>query len=167
MWVKKINDYFESSSEYDNIMLSLHFAIDFVEVLKERVEFEVKDDLMITILPYEDELEKLEVDEGGFLYWCQFTFHKELIDTLLNLKQDVTNKQTELRQIQNTLKTTSDDDKKKELNSKVGELAKASNEIESNMEKVDGYRQNIFEKLKDVKTIKLLLEDIKILKEYS
>ena len=41
MWVKKINDYFESSSEYDNIMLSLHFAIDFVEVLKERVEFEV------------------------------------------------------------------------------------------------------------------------------
>ena len=88
------------------------------------------------------------------------------INLLHNRVKKNTN-ETELRKIQNTLKTTSEDDKKKELNSKLGELAKASNEIESNMEKVDGYRQNIFEKLKDLKTIKLLLEDIKILKEYS
>ena len=31
--------------------------------------------------PYEDE-EKTEVDTEGFMYWCQLTFHKELIDVL-------------------------------------------------------------------------------------
>ena len=32
----------------------------------------------IIVLPYEDLKEDTEIDNEGFLYWLQFTFHKEL-----------------------------------------------------------------------------------------
>ena len=34
MWIKKINEFFDNMSEYDNSSLSLHFAVDLIDVLK-------------------------------------------------------------------------------------------------------------------------------------
>ena len=108
MWEKKIDEFFENASEYDNGNLSLHFAIDFIEVLKERVEFVSEDgQFLIYILPYGEEEkdgEKTEIDTEGFMYWCQFTFHKELIDVLLQGKEDMDKVQNEIKQLQNMSK---------------------------------------------------------------
>ena len=49
MWIKKINDYFEAMSEYDNNNLILHVAVDLIDMLKERVTFELDDDCNMTI----------------------------------------------------------------------------------------------------------------------
>ena len=35
MWINKITNFFDTMSEYDNSSLSLHFAIDLVDMLKE------------------------------------------------------------------------------------------------------------------------------------
>ena len=77
MWIKKINDFFDNMSEYDNNSLSLHFAVDLIDVLKDRVKFSIEDDCTvgIVILPYEDLKEDTEIDEEGLLHWFQFTFH--------------------------------------------------------------------------------------------
>ena len=65
MWIKKINDFFDNMSEYDNSSLSLHFAVDLIDVLKDRVKFSLDDDcnVGIVILPYEELKEETEVDE--------------------------------------------------------------------------------------------------------
>ena len=75
MWAKTINQFFESMSEYDNPNLSLHMAQNFLEIVKERVEFTVEDAITIKILKYED-IEEEEIDEEGFMFWLQFTFTK-------------------------------------------------------------------------------------------
>ena len=58
--------------------------------------------------------EKTEIDTEGFMYWCQFTFHKELIDVLLQGKEDMDKVQNEIKQLQNMSKSVKDDDKKKQ-----------------------------------------------------
>ena len=35
MWIKKINEYFDNMSEYDNNNLVLHVAVDLIDMLKE------------------------------------------------------------------------------------------------------------------------------------
>jgi len=167
MWIKKIEDFFESATEYDNGTLSLHFAIDFIEVLKERVEFVCDDgNFLIYILPYDGE-EKTEVDTEGFMYWCQFTFHKELIDVLLKGKEDLDKGQNDIKQLQNVVKSMKDEDKKKDSMNKLGDLAQDANKIEIMMNKVDTYRQNCFEKLSNLKLVESLITDVRILKEQA
>ena len=61
MWIKKINDFFDNMSEYDNNSLSLHFAVDLIEMLKERVVFKVDDDcnVSITLQPIKKQKKKV------------------------------------------------------------------------------------------------------------
>ena len=117
MWIKKINDFFDNMSEYDNSSLSLHFAVDLIDVLKDRVKFSIDDDcnVSIVILPYEDLKEDTEVDEEGFLYWLQFTFHKELIDIILSLKNKFEEIQTNLKKLINDIKVEPDEQKQKDI----------------------------------------------------
>ena len=37
MWIKKINEFFDNMSEYDNSSLSLHFSVDLIEILKDEL----------------------------------------------------------------------------------------------------------------------------------
>ena len=39
MWIKKINEFFDNMSEYDNSSLSLHFSVDLIDILKDRIKF--------------------------------------------------------------------------------------------------------------------------------
>ena len=84
MWIKKINEFFENMSEYDNNSLVLHVAVDLIDMLKERITFDLDDEcnMTITVLKYGESKENCEVDEEGFMYWLHFTFHKELIDII-------------------------------------------------------------------------------------
>ena len=52
MWIKKINEFFENMSEYDNNNLVLHVAVDLIDMLKERITFELDDEcnMSITVL---------------------------------------------------------------------------------------------------------------------
>ena len=65
MWIKKINDFFDNMSEYDNNSLSLHFAVDLIDILKGRVKFTIDDNcnVNIVVLPYEDTKEETEIDD--------------------------------------------------------------------------------------------------------
>ena len=112
-----INDFFDNMSEYDNNSLSLHFAVDLIDVLKDRVKFTIDDDcnVGILILPYEDLKEETEIDEEGFLYWIQFTFHKELIDIILSLKTKFEQIQSSLKKLVNDIKVETDEKKRKTL----------------------------------------------------
>ena len=49
MWIKKINEFFENLSEYDNNSLVLHVAVDLIDMLKERVTFDLDDDCNVCI----------------------------------------------------------------------------------------------------------------------
>ena len=58
MWIKKINEYYDNLSEYDNHNLTLHVARDLTDMLKERITFELdsNDNTVIMVLKYgEDE----------------------------------------------------------------------------------------------------------------
>ena len=48
MWIKKINEFFENLSEYDNNSLVLHVAVDLIDMLKERVTFDLDDDCNVS-----------------------------------------------------------------------------------------------------------------------
>ena len=50
MWIKKINEFFDNMSEYDNNSLSLHFAVDLIDVLKDRIQFGLDDDSNVNII---------------------------------------------------------------------------------------------------------------------
>ena len=56
MWIKRINEYYENTSEYDNNSLALHMAVNIVNMLDSRISFELDDDsnMSITILKYGD-----------------------------------------------------------------------------------------------------------------
>ena len=86
MWIKRINEYYENSSEYDNNSLDLHMAVNLINIFEGRISFDVDDDcnVCIKIIKYGDMDDDFEVDQEGLLFWLQFTFHKELIDTNIN-----------------------------------------------------------------------------------
>ena len=67
MWIQKINDFFDNMSEYDNNSLSLHFAVDLIDILKDRVKFTIDDNcnVNIVLLPYKDLKEDTEIAKKG------------------------------------------------------------------------------------------------------
>ena len=110
MWIKKINEFFENMSEYDNNNLVLHVAVDLIDMLKERITFELDDEcnMSITVLKYGDSKEDCEVDEEGFMYWLHFTFHKELIDIILSLRPKYTTIQENNKTLINDIKVAAE-----------------------------------------------------------
>ncbi len=169
MWIKKINDFFDNMSEYDNSSLSLHFAVDLIDVLKDRVKFSIDDDcsVSIVILPYEDLKEDTEVDEEGFLYWLQFTFHKELIDIILSLKNKFEEIQTNLKKLINDIKVEPDEQKQKDIQIEINKNEKELNALQKILTRVDTYRRNTFAFLRDKESIDKIITHIRIYKEQS
>ena len=169
MWIKKINDFFDNMSEYDNNSLSLHFAVDLIDVLKDRVKFTIDDDcnVGILILPYEDLKEETEIDEEGFLYWIQFTFHKELIDIILSLKTKFEQIQSSLKKLVNDIKVETDEKKRKTLQVEMTKNEKELNALQKILSRVDTYRRNTFGFLRDQESIDKLITHIRIYKEQS
>ena len=167
MWIKKINEYFENMSEYDNNDLVLHVSVDFIDMLKERVSFELDDDsnMAIKILKY-DGKEEYEVDEEGFMYWVQMKFHRELISVILSLKQKFDELENKLKGLTNSLKQTSNEEKVSEINDDIEKGSKELQALEMIMGKVNGYRTNIFNNLKDKEDIDKILSNIRIYKEH-
>jgi hypothetical protein len=167
MWIKKINEFFENMSEYDNNSLVLHVAIDLIDMLKERVSFELDDEsnMAITILKYGDEKEDVEVDEDGFMYWLQMTFHKELIDIILSLKQKFTAVEDANKKLTNESKMTKDDNKRGELDSSIEKNEKELEALSMIMNKVDTYRRNTFAYLRDKDSVEKMITTIRIYKE--
>ena len=49
MWIKKINEYYETSSEYDNNGLLLHMAINLINMFKDRISFTIDEDCNVSI----------------------------------------------------------------------------------------------------------------------
>jgi hypothetical protein len=168
MWEEKINNFFENMSEYDNNNLSLHNAIDFIDVTKERLSFELDDDnnLKITILKYKDNENNEVVDAEGLMYWCHMIFHKELIEELLRLKEKLTILQNTSKQLQNSSKLANNDDAKNDIKDKIEENSTSIEEIELIMNKIDSYRRNTFSSISDLNEVKKLTNDIKIIKEH-
>ena len=169
MWIKKINDFFDNMSEYDNSSLSLHFAVDLIDVLKDRVKFSIDDDcnVSIVILPYEDLKEETEVDEEGLLYWFQFTFHKELIDIILSLKNKFEEIQANLKKLINNIKVEADEKKQQELQVEISRNEKELEALQKILSRVDTYRRNTFAFLRDKESIDKLITHIRIYKEQS
>ena len=169
MWIKKINDFFDNMSEYDNSSLSLHFAVDLIDVLKDRVKFSIDDDcnVSIVILPYEDLKEDTEVDEEGFLYWLQFTFHKELIDIILSLKNKFEEIQKNLKKLINDIKVEPDEQKQKDIQIEINKNEKELNALQKILTRVDTYRRNTFAFLRDKESIDKIITHIRIYKEQS
>lgn len=169
MWIKKINDFFDNMSEYDNNSLSLHFAVDLIDVLKDRVKFSIEDDCTvgIVILPYEDLKEETEIDEEGLLYWFQFTFHKELIDIILSLKTKFEQIQLNLKKLVNDIKVETDETKRKALQVEMTKNEKELNALQKILSRVDTYRRNTFGFLRDKESIDKLITHIRIYKEQS
>ena len=169
MWIKKINDFFDNMSEYDNNSLSLHFAVDLIDVLKDRVKFTIDDDcnVGILILPYEDLKEETEIDEEGFLYWIQFTFHKELIDIILSLKTKFEQIQSSLKKLVNDIKVETDEKKRKTLQVEMTKNEKELNALQKILSRVDTYRRNTFGFLRYKESIDKLITHIRIYKEQS
>lgn len=164
MWIKKINEFFDNLSEYDNNSLLLHVAVDTVDMLKERVTFTLDDDcnICIKVLKFGEVEEDIEVDGDGFLYWLHFTFHKELIDIILTLKQKYTKLQDLNKKTMNDGKVTVDESKRKELNSLIEKNNKEIDALSMIMNKVDSYRRNTFAYLRDKESIENILTHIKI-----
>ena len=169
MWIKKINEFFDNMSEYDNSSLSLHFSVDLIDILKDRVKFTIDDEcnVGIIVLPYEDLKEDTEVDNEGFLYWLQFTFHKELIDIILSLKKKFESTQDSLKKLINEHKVTQDSKKQGEI---AANIEKHNNELETLkkiLSRVDTYRRNTFANLRDIENIDKVIKHIRIYKEQS
>lgn len=169
MWIKKINEFFNNLSEYDNNSLLLHVAVDVVDMLKERILFSLDDegDLNIKVMSYGDVKEDIEIDEDGFLYWLQFTFHKELIDIILSLKQKYTSLQNTNKQLTNETKLTNEQGKLTELNTQLTKNNKEIEALSMIMNKVDTYRRNTFAYLRDKDSIEQVVKHIKIYLEQS
>lgn len=169
MWIKKINEFFDNMSEYDNSSLSLHFSVDFIDILKDRIKFSLDDEcnVGIIVLPYEDLKEDTEVDNEGFLYWLQFTFHKELIDIILSLKKKFESTQDSLKKLINEHKVTQDPNKQGEI---AANIEKHNNELDTLkkiLSRVDTYRRNTFANLRDIENIDKIIKHIRIYKEQS
>ena len=169
MWIKKINEFFDKLSEYDNNTLLLHVAVNIVNMLQERVIFSLDDDGEITIklLKYADIEEDLEIDEDGLLHWLQFTFHKELIDIILSLKQKFTTLEDTNKQHINDSKFITSEDKQKELSAKVDKNEKEMEALSMIVNKVDAYRKNTFAYLQDKDSVEQIVKHIKIHLEQS
>lgn len=169
MWIKKINEFFNNLSEYDNNSLLLHVAVDVVDMLKERILFSLDDegDLNIKVISYGDVKEDIEIDDDGFLYWLQFTFHKELIDIILSLKQKYTSLQNINKQLTNETKLTNEQSKLTELNTQLTKNNKEIEALSMIMNKVDTYRRNTFAYLRDKDSIEQVVKHIKIYLEQS
>ena len=170
MWIKKINEFFDNMSEYDNSSLSLHFSVDLIDILKDRVKFTLDDEcnVNIMILPYKDANEEGgEIDNEGFLYWLQFTFHRELIDIILSLKKKFEATQDSLKKLINEHKITQDSKKQGEISASI---EKHNNELETLkkiLSRVDTYRRNTFANLRDIESIDKIIKHIRIYKEQS
>ena len=169
MWIKKINEFFDNMSEYDNSSLSLHFAVDLIDVLKDRVKFSLDDgcNVSIVILPYEDLKEETEVDEEGFLYWLQFTFHKELIDIILSLKNKFESIQDNLKKLVNNIKVEADEKKQNSINEEIDKNEKELEALKMILSRVDTYRRNTFNFLRDKESIEKIITHVRIYKEQS
>lgn len=169
MWIKKINEFFNNLSEYDNNSLLLHVAVDMVDMFKERILFSLDDegDMNIKVLSYGDVKEDIEIDEDGFLYWLQFTFHKELIDIILSLKQKYTSLQNSNKQLTNDTKLTNEEGKRSDLNTQLTKNNKEIEALSMIMNKVDTYRRNTFAYLRDKDSIEQVVKHIKIYLEQS
>jgi len=169
MWIKKINEFFENMSEYDNNSLVLHVAVDLIDMLKERVTFKLDDDsnMTITILKYGDEKEDCEVDEDGLMFWTQMTFHKELIDIILSLKQKHTSIEDTNKTLTNSMKKTEDTTKKTEFEKQTESNTKELEALEMIINKVEGYRRNTFSYLRDKEDMDKMISYIRIYKEQS
>ena len=169
MWIKKINEFFDNMSEYDNNNLILHVAVDIVDMLKERVTFDVDEDcnICIKVLKYGDVEDDTEIDEEGFMYWLQFTFHKELIDIILTLKQKFTAIQDSNKKITNDTKLTKDEKKRNEFSSSIEKNNKELEALSMIMNKVDTYRRNTFTYLRDKDGVDKMITHIRIYKEQS
>jgi hypothetical protein len=170
MWIKKINDFFDNISEYDNNTLGLHFAVDLIDMLKERIEFKVDDDcnVSINLLPYKEAKEEGgEVDSEGFLYWLQFTFHKELIDIIQSLKEKFSGLQNNYKKLANEIKLTQDEAAKKKLTEKLTTVTKELDALKMILSRVDTYRRNTFASLRDKDSIDKVINHIRIYKEQS
>ena len=169
MWIKKINEFFDNMSEYDNTSLSLHFSVDLIDILKDRVTFSLDNDcnVSIVIAPYEDLKEETEVDSEGFLYWLQFTFHKELIDIILSLKNKFETTQDNLKKLVNTIKIESDENKIEKLNEDIDKNEKELETLKMILTRVDTFRRNTFAMLSDKENIEKVITHIRIYKEQS
>ena len=169
MWIKKINDFFDNMSEYDNSSLSLHFSVDLIDILKDRVKFSLDDEcnVGIIVLPYEDLKEDTEVDNEGFLYWLQFTFHRELIDIILSLKKKFDVKQDSLKKLINEHKVTHDAKKQSEIATNIEKHNNELDTLKKILSRVDTYRRNTFANLRDIESIDKVIRHIRIYKEQS
>jgi len=169
MWIKRINEFFENMSEYDNNSLVLHVAVDLIDMLKERVTFELDDDsnMTITVLKYSESKEDCEVDEEGFMYWLQFTFHKELVDIILSLRPKYSTIQESNKTIINDIKVAREVSKKADLETNLAKNNKELEALEMIMNKVDTYRRNTFSYLRDKEDVDKIISYIRIYKEQS
>jgi len=169
MWIKRINEFFDNLSEYDNNTLVLHVAVDLIDMLEERVTFELDDDsnMTITVLKYGEVKEDCEVDEEGFMYWIQMTFHKELIDIILSLKQKYSTVQDKNKQLINSTKQTNGGDSRTELKEQIDLNSKELEALQMIMSKVNTYRNNTFVYLRDKEGIDNMISYIRIYKEQS
>ena len=169
MWIKKINDFFENMSEYDNNSLVLHVAVDLIDMLKERVTFDLDDEsnMTITVLKYGESKEDCEVDEEGLMYWLHMTFHKELIDIILTLRQKHDELENKVKQLNNSMKQTTDEDKESEIKESIETSNKELEALEMIMNKVNTYRTNTFVYLRDKEDIDKMISYIRIYKEQS
>ena len=169
MWIKKINDFFENMSEYDNNSLVLHVAVDLIDMLKERVTFDLDDEsnMTITVLKYGESKEDCEVDEEGLMYWLHMTFHKELIDIILTLRQKHDELENKVKQLNNSMKQTTDGEKESEIKESLETSNKELEALEMIMNKVNTYRTNTFVYLRDKEDIDKMISYIRIYKEQS
>jgi len=169
MWIKKINEFFDNMSEYDNNSLVLHVAVDLIDMLKERVTFDLDDDsnMTITVLKYGEGKEDYEVDEEGFMYWLQMKLHRELIDIILSLKQKYDELENKVKQLNNSVKQTTDKNKQDEIKGLIESSGKELEALEMIMNKVNTYRTNTFTYLRDKEDIDKMISYIRLYKEQS
>jgi hypothetical protein len=169
MWIKKINEFFDNMSEYDNSSLSLHFSVDLIDILKDRIKFNLDNDcnVNIIVLPYEDLKDDTEVDNEGFLYWLQFTFHKELIDIILSLKKKYEGTQDNLKKLINEHKVTQDSKKQAELSGVIEKINSELETLKKILSRVDTYRRNTFANLRDIDSVDKVIKHVRIYKEQS
>ncbi len=156
-------------SEYDNSSLSLHFSVDLIDILKDRVKFTIDDECSvgIIILPYEDLKEDTEVDNEGFLQWLQFTFHKELIDIILSLKKKFEGTQDNLKKLINEHKVTQDAKKQDEIGVEIDKNNAELETLKKILSRVDTYRRNTFANLRDIESIDNVIKHIRIYKQQN
>ena len=169
MWIKRINEFFENMTEYDNNSLVLHVAVDLIDMLKERVTFDLDDEsnMTITVLKYGESKEDCEVDEEGLMYWLHMTFHKELIDIILTLRQKHDELENKVKQLNNSMKQTTDEEKESEIKESLETSNKELEALEMIMNKVNTYRTNTFVYLRDKEDIDKMISYIRIYKEQS